>query len=316
MRSTTSSGTAAPRKALIRVRRSRQRPVFAFRINIDDLSIDAPAGHLLNECGRAVARVARRFRCRRHVRIDKTLRWTSPSARDVFRIESESKLALSSKHVGRFGRDLRCRAAHYAGDRNRTIRIGDHQHGRIERAAPTPSSVVIFSSRSARRTMISLVAQRVRVESVQRLAEFQHHVIRDVGDVVDGTHAESFQTILQPIRRRTDLHACDVASAVTRRKDRGRRSRMENTSAARLPRLRAIRISAVSSGSAVNRATSRATPRWLRQSGRFVATSSSIDGIACHASSASTASPTTGQTCPAEAACGVSGMSTNSLSQL
>ena len=36
-------------------------------------------------------------------------------------------------------------------------------------------------------------AERVRIECMQRLAEFQHDVIGDVGNIVDGADAKIFQ---------------------------------------------------------------------------------------------------------------------------
>ena len=42
------------------------------------------------------------------------------------------------------------------------------------------------------------------VKSVQRLTVFQHHVVRDIYDVVDRADASRHQTVLHPQRRRAD----------------------------------------------------------------------------------------------------------------
>ena len=56
------------------------------------------------------------------------------------------------------------------------------------------------------------------IKRVQRLAGFQHDVIRHVHDVADAADADFFQRVAQPIRARPDLHAFDDARGVTRTK--------------------------------------------------------------------------------------------------
>ncbi len=45
-----------------------------------------------------------------------------------------------------------------------------------------------------------------------RLAELEHHVIRDVHDVVDRVLADGFEALPQPIGRRLHFHAAQNAS--------------------------------------------------------------------------------------------------------
>ena len=56
------------------------------------------------------------------------------------------------------------------------------------------------------------------IERVQRLAGFEHDVIRHVHDVVDAADADFFQRRAQPIRAGPNLHAFDDARRVTRAK--------------------------------------------------------------------------------------------------
>ncbi len=55
-----------------------------------------------------------------------------------------------------------------------------------------------------------------RVERVQRLAEFEHHEIGDIDDVVDRAHADGFQFRAQPIRARADAHAVNDPRRIIR----------------------------------------------------------------------------------------------------
>src|ERR1051325_9674723 len=55
-----------------------------------------------------------------------------------------------------------------------------------------------------------------KLEGVQWLAQLVKHVVSDVGDVVDGTLTDSFETFHEPIGRWTNLHASDETSRVSR----------------------------------------------------------------------------------------------------
>jgi hypothetical protein len=59
---------------------------------------------------------------------------------------------------------------------------------------PSPSLIMqMFESNP-------VVANLVVIESVQRMAEFEHHVIRNIDDVADAGDAGSFQAVFQPFR--------------------------------------------------------------------------------------------------------------------
>ena len=61
-----------------------------------------------------------------------------------------------------------------------------------------------------------LAAQLMEVEGVQRLPHLQHHVVGDVGHVVDAALPYRLKTLDQPGGRRADLHAPDHCALVTR----------------------------------------------------------------------------------------------------
>ena len=49
---------------------------------------------------------------------------------------------------------------------------------------------------------------------MHRLAIFQHNIVGNINDVIDGTHTVSAQTLTQPLGRRTDLHICNHTGRV------------------------------------------------------------------------------------------------------
>ena len=70
-----------------------------------------------------------------------------------------------------------------------------------------PSSVRIFSPACARRTTMRCSCNFIEIECVQRVAELEHHVVRDVHHVVDRFFADGFQALAQPVGRRLHFHA-------------------------------------------------------------------------------------------------------------
>ena len=75
----------------------------------------------------------------------------------------------------------------------------------------TPSSVVIFSPSCGAPDDDPAPAHLVEVERVQRLRRGEHHVVRDVHDVRDRPLPRGHQALLQPRRRRPDLHVLEYA---------------------------------------------------------------------------------------------------------
>ncbi len=119
--------------------------------------------------------------------------------------------------VGHF----RLAAAHHAADRQRAGRVRHQNRERVEFAIRAVERGQVFArfgqtSDDRRRFALGAFHQRVVIEGVQRLPHFEHHVIRDVHDVVDRPHARQPQTALHPIGRFADLHLADQHGGKTR----------------------------------------------------------------------------------------------------
>src|SRR5439155_21301350 len=89
--------------------------------------------------------------------------------------------------------------------------VADDADVRIELPLDTVEGAHFFAGlRAAHHN--SVVADLVVIKCVQRVAEFQHHIIRNVHDIADARNARSFQTVFQPFWRRLNLHAAHYAS--------------------------------------------------------------------------------------------------------
>src|SRR5258707_8351544 len=93
------------------------------------------------------------------------------------------------------------------------VAIADHANVRIELPLDAVEGAHLFRSRltggvaglgAADDNFV--VANFVVIESVQRVAEFEHHVIRNIDDVADAGDAGSFEAVFQPFWGRLDLH--------------------------------------------------------------------------------------------------------------
>ena len=119
--------------------------------------------------------------------------------------------------------DLAVLAAHDAGQRNRLGLVGNQQHLAGQRAFLAVERCEFFAfGRAAhddgRAMRHACCGQQMVIERVQRLADLQHHVIRDVHDVVDAADADFLQRVPQPIRARRRLSRLDDARGVARAK--------------------------------------------------------------------------------------------------
>ena len=83
-----------------------------------------------------------------------------------------------------------------------------------------PSSVRSFSPARARRTISLMLGDFIEIKGMQRLAQFEHHVVRNIDDIVDRGVAQRFETLAQPIRRRLHFHPAHHASRESRAKFR------------------------------------------------------------------------------------------------
>ncbi len=153
----------------------------------------------------------------------------------VGRLGAQAESARAAAHRDRrelraLDQDVRGRLAHlgfgaadHAGERDRALRVGDHQVRRRERAGLAVERGELLAGGRAAHAHRS-AAQGREVERVQRLAELEQDEVRRVYDVVDRAHARGFESLAQPVGRRADAdaahHACDVARAAFRRFDR------------------------------------------------------------------------------------------------
>ena len=132
--------------------------------------------------------------------------------------------ALDQHVGGRLG-DLALGAAHHARDRDRALRVRDHEIGGVELARLAVERRDRLAGRRAPHA--DLAARDLReVERVQRLAELEHHRVGRVDHVVDRAEARRLEPRAQRRRRRPDAHAAhdpaDVVEAVVARVDRDR----------------------------------------------------------------------------------------------
>ena len=112
--------------------------------------------------------------------------------------------------VGRLEQDLGRRvphlgllAAHDPGERDRALRVGDHEVALVELAVDAVERPELLAALCA--THDDPVArERAAVEGVQRVAQRQHDVVRDVDDVGDGAHAGAREAGTKPRRRGPD----------------------------------------------------------------------------------------------------------------
>ena len=132
------------------------------------------------------------------------------------------------QHRRRRLRHLRLEPAHHAGQRDRRLRIRDSEHiGRKLLFVAVDHHHLLALPGASHDDLAS--AQLLEIESVQRLAQLQHHVVRDIDDDVDRAHPAGDKPLLHPARRFSHPHVLDqrgdVAIAQVRVGDLHRRPR-------------------------------------------------------------------------------------------
>ena len=106
--------------------------------------------------------------------------------------------------------DLGVLAAHHAGETDRPLGVGDHEVVGSELAAcAVERDELLPGARAADDDPAA--GERLSVVRVQRAAEREHHVVRDVDDVRDRAHPRADQPCLQPRRRLADRHVAQNA---------------------------------------------------------------------------------------------------------
>src|SRR6185503_17416234 len=117
-----------------------------------------------------------------------------------------SEVRALDQHIFSLIGDLRIFAAHDSGKSDGFLRVCDDEHLVRERTLDAVESLELLTGIRTTHDNPS-AAEFLKVESVQRLAQLVKDVVGDVGDVVDRTLADRFESLHQPIRRWTNLHA-------------------------------------------------------------------------------------------------------------
>ncbi len=111
--------------------------------------------------------------------------------------------------------DLGVPAAEDAGDHQRALDVGDHEHLVVECAFHAVQRDDPLARRGTADDQPA-AADLAGVERVQRLPVGEHDVVGHVDDVVDGPHAGVREARLEPRRGVPDAHAPDHGGAVAR----------------------------------------------------------------------------------------------------
>ncbi len=139
-----------------------------------------------------------------------------PSLRARPMIAAGAKCADFQEDVVRGIGDARIVAAHHAGYGQRLFVVGNQQKTAIELGLGAIEQLQRFAV--ARMAHDDVAFERVVIESMQRLAEFQHHVVGDVDHGADRTQTGATQTLGQPQRRTCSrVDAFDDAAEIARR---------------------------------------------------------------------------------------------------
>ncbi len=118
-----------------------------------------------------------------------------------------------------FVSDLAVEPAHHAGHGDGAAAVGDEQRVLVEGAEHAVEGLHLLAGFGApdddgRSIFPRLGLQEVVIEGVQGLAEFQHHVVGDVDDVVDRPHAGPDQPLLHPEGGWPDGDVPDVGGGI------------------------------------------------------------------------------------------------------
>ncbi len=123
------------------------------------------------------------------------------------------KLRRFEQDIGGVGGDLGAGVSHHPGQGHGPLRVGNHAHevgegvglvvdGRERLAGKSPPHGDPAAPDSG------------KIEGVQRLSAFKHHVVGDVDDIVDAGHSHSGQPVNEPLRTRPHPHTLDHPSRV------------------------------------------------------------------------------------------------------
>jgi hypothetical protein len=137
-------------------------------------------------------------------------------APDVRRME----IGALDQHIHGLVVDLRVRAAHHAGEGDAFLLISNEEHLIRQRTLLIVERLEFLAGGCAADNdgwlAVRAFGDEMIIERVQRLADFQHDVVRHVHDVADAADADFLQRALEPIRAWADFYAFDDAGGVAR----------------------------------------------------------------------------------------------------
>ena len=120
-------------------------------------------------------------------------------------------------HVDGVVLNLGIHATHNAGQRHRTLAVGDETHAGVERtllAVERRELLVLLGGANDHAAPAIALGKGVEVKGVQRLTSEHHHIVGDVDDVVVRAHAQGVKALDHPVGRRADLHVAHDAGNV------------------------------------------------------------------------------------------------------
>jgi hypothetical protein len=170
----------------------------AMRVPIHNSRKKFAAGDFLNQFGGAARSQLRHFRIGAAFEAIRSLR-AQPQRFGSAANGNGIEPGALDQYVARAETDFGFGAAHHASDAHGARGIRYHAHLFRERAFGAIERADFFAGfRAANDDAVFL--QFIESESVQGVAELEHHVIRDVHHIVDGFFADRFEALPQPIR--------------------------------------------------------------------------------------------------------------------
>ncbi len=107
-------------------------------------------------------------------------------------------------------------SSHHSGNRQGVFGIGDHQVARRERIGFAIQREELLAFPGG--THLERAVEPIGIESVKRLAEFKHHQVGNIDDIINGTQSDRLEFFAKPRRTWADLHPANGAGRIKRAK--------------------------------------------------------------------------------------------------
>ena len=172
-----------------------------------DALLDFARAQFLNELSRPVDRAVGQLRVEALLESGRGFGPESNALRAAPYSHSVERRALEND-IRRVGSDLGVLAAHNASDADRTDRVGNDEHVRVESSVDAVKRSENLALACSSDNYLA-APDSALVEGVHRLAELEHHVVCDVDYVVDRAHAGRLESLAHPLRRGFDFNVSD-----------------------------------------------------------------------------------------------------------